>query len=277
MSKPIHIAHLLPVLDQHLIGLLRSLSDDDWRRNTLAPQWTVKDITAHLLDGNLRALSMLRDGFYGETAGNIGSYRELVDFLNRLNADWVQAMRRVSPSLLIDLLVLTGAPYCNYLQSLDPFAPATFSVAWAGEAQSPNWFHTAREYTEKWHHQQQIRRAVGQERPLYSRELYPPYLDTSMRALPNHYRHVAGMAGECIRFHVDGEGGGDWFLVHDGTSWQLATDVAQEPDCTVSFPEDVAWRMFTKGISKTEAEKQSPVQGKEVLGKHVFGVLAVMG
>ncbi len=277
MSTPIHIAHLLPVLDQHLIRLLRSLTDDDWRRNTLAPQWTVKDIAAHLLDGNLRALSMLRDGYYGETAGNIASYRDLVDFLNRLNADWVQAMRRVSPFLLIDLLERTGAPYCNYLQSLDPFAPASFSVAWAGEEQSPNWFHTAREYTEKWHHQQQIRRAVGQERPLYSRDLYHPYLDTSMRALPHHYRHVAGMAGECIRIHVASIGGGDWYLMHDGISWQLTADVAQEPDCAVLFPEDVAWRMFTKGISKTEAENQTPVQGKEALGKQVFGMLAVMG
>jgi hypothetical protein len=35
-------------------------------------------------------------------------------------------------------------------------------VAWAGEAESKNWFHVARDYSEKWHHQQQIREAVSQ-------------------------------------------------------------------------------------------------------------------
>jgi hypothetical protein len=49
------------------------------------------------------------------------------------------------------------------LKELDPFAEAIFSVGWAGEEKSLNWFHIAREYTEKWHHQQQIRLAVGQE------------------------------------------------------------------------------------------------------------------
>ena len=43
----------------------------------------------------------------------------------------------------------------------DPDAPAVFSVAWAGEDKSAHWFDVAREYTEKWHHQQQIRDAVG--------------------------------------------------------------------------------------------------------------------
>jgi hypothetical protein len=34
-------------------------------------------------------------------------------------------------------------------------------VAWAGEAESTNLFDTAREYTERWHHDMQIRSPLG--------------------------------------------------------------------------------------------------------------------
>jgi hypothetical protein len=60
-----------------------------------------------------------------------------------------------------------------------------FSVAWAGEAESKNWFHVARDYSEKWHHQQQIREAVGQTAELLTPALYRPLLDTLLRDLPH--------------------------------------------------------------------------------------------
>src|SRR5579862_4569736 len=42
--KPIFTAHLFPALEARLIELLRSLSADDWEKQTLAPKWKVKDI-----------------------------------------------------------------------------------------------------------------------------------------------------------------------------------------------------------------------------------------
>ena len=48
----------------------------------------------------------------------------------------------------------------RFRESLGPFAPAVFNISWAGEKQSLNWFHTARELSERWHHQQQIRLAT---------------------------------------------------------------------------------------------------------------------
>ncbi len=101
MEIPINTLHLLPILDQKLIGLLSSLEKEDWDKPTLAKQWTVKDIVAHLLDGNLRTLSMLRDYYYGEKPKNIGNYRGMVNYLNSLNADWVKAFKRISPKVLI--------------------------------------------------------------------------------------------------------------------------------------------------------------------------------
>ncbi|MFC0610167.1 MULTISPECIES: maleylpyruvate isomerase N-terminal domain-containing protein [Rufibacter] len=46
--------------------LLKSLNEDDWHRQTIATQWTVKDVISHMLDTQLRALSFQRDGYYGE-------------------------------------------------------------------------------------------------------------------------------------------------------------------------------------------------------------------
>lgn len=269
--------HLFPTLDNLLIELLHSLSNDDWQHPTLAGQWTIKDIAAHLLDGNLRTLSMLRDGYFGEQPGEINSYQDLVDFLDGLNADWVKAMRRLSPGVLIELLHLTGKQYTAYLESLDPNAKAVFSVAWAGEQESLNWFHIAREYTEKWHHQQQIRLATGQEAPLYTRELYHPYLETSMRALPHHYRDTPAPDGACICFHITGEAGGDWYLLREADHWALSADCPATPVCDVVIDGEIAWRLFTKGISRKEAEARVQISGRQELGGGIFGMLAIMG
>src|SRR5688572_10495340 len=103
MHIPIPTLHLFPKLDQKLIELLKSLSIDEWSRPTLAKQWTVKDIASHLLDGNIRTLSFSRDQFFGERPDAINSYQDIVDYLNRLNADWVKATKRVSPTVLIEL------------------------------------------------------------------------------------------------------------------------------------------------------------------------------
>ncbi|GAB2774824.1 maleylpyruvate isomerase family mycothiol-dependent enzyme [Rhabdobacter roseus] len=273
---PIQTLPLFPRLDQKLIELLRSLSASDWEKPTVASRWTVKDIAAHLLDGNLRALSMLRDNYYGQAPDPIHSYQDLVSYLNRLNAEWVLALKRLSPPVLTELLESTGKPYYDYLKTLNPFDPATFSVAWAGEQESENWFHLAREYTEKWHHQQQIRLAVGQEGVLYAREYYFPYLDTSMRALPHHYREVPGQEGALIHFHVQGQGGGDWFLYHDGQRWTLVLESTLPPACRVSIEGTVAWRIFTKGIRRADAEKYVTLTGNQALGQPIFDMLAVM-
>ena len=69
--QPISIVDLIPKLDQLLIYLLEGLSVDDWDKQTIAGRWTVKDVAAHLLDGNLRTLSMLRDNVFSEQPENI--------------------------------------------------------------------------------------------------------------------------------------------------------------------------------------------------------------
>ncbi len=275
-TQPIFTVSLFPKLDQKLLETLRSLSAADWAKPTIATQWTVKDIAGHLLDGNIRSLSMLRDEYFGAPSPDVESYQGLVSYLNDLNADWIKAMKRVSPKILLELLETTGRQYCDFLQSLDPDAQATFSVFWAGEETSPNWFHIAREYTEKWHHQQQIRLAVGQETVLYQPEFYLPHLQTSMRALPHHYQKIKGEKGALICFQITGPTEARWYLQRLKNKWVLIEANAPSPTCTVVIPGDIAWRIFTKGISQDEAQKRVAISGKTALGEPIFDMLAVM-
>ena len=275
MQPPIPTVHLFPKLDEKLIDLLRSLSPDDWSRKTVAKLWTVKDVAAHLLDGNIRMLSMTRDIFFGEPPGKIDSYQDLVAFLNRLNADWVKATKRMSPPVLIELLEVTGKEFSTFVAQLDPFKRSMFSVAWAGEEASFNWFHIAREYTEKWHHQQQIREAVNKP-GIMSREFYYPLIDTFMQALPHTYRNVKGITGQTIQVTVTSEAGGDWFLTYYHRGWKLNPGKPSQIDSTVTIDPDTAWKLFTKALTGSEAEKKMNFAGDESLSKPILSMLSVM-
>jgi uncharacterized protein (TIGR03083 family) len=274
MTVPIATLHLFPKLDQKLIELLRSLKPEDWNKPTVARQWTVKDIAAHLLDGNLRVISQMRDNYFGDPPGAINSYQDLVDYLNRLNADFVLSAKRLSPALLTDLLESTGHLYLEQLRKLDPFKPALFAVSWAGQNESPNWFHIAREFTEKWHHQQQIRDAVNSP-GIMNKEFYFPVLDTFMQALPYVYRHTDAPQGTTIRVSVSTEAGGDWYLSRMGNQWQL---IQPSDTCSaqITLHPDIAWRLFTKAIPAEEAKKKTTYSGNPDLVNPLFSMVAVM-
>jgi len=275
MQIPIPVLHLFPILDQKLIELLRSLTPEQWQTPTRAKYWTVKDIATHLLDGNIRTLSMLRDQYFGETPGKINTYQDLVTYLNQLNADWVKATKRLSPQVLIDLLESTGKEYVAHLNTLDPFSNALFAVGWAGEETSANWFHLAREYSEKWHHQQQIREAVKQE-GIQSRALYFPVLDTFMRALPHHYRNTQANEGLVLKISISGQAGGEWYLVRTTQQWQLLTTETRSPNTEVILDDAVAWKLFTKGLSAGDAEKLVTIYGNQNIGRQILSMLSVM-
>jgi hypothetical protein len=223
---------------------LKSLTPEDWQKQTIAKLWTVKDVAAHLLDGNIRILSMLRDDYHGESP-NIHSYQDLLDYLNGLNADWVKAMKRVSPSMLLLLHEATGKAYCDYYASLDPFGKAGFAVDWAGEEESKNWMHIAREYTEKWLHQQQIRDAVNQP-GLMTKEFFYPFINIFMQALPFTFRDMTADDQTSIQIIITGEAGGSWWLVRKENKWMLDKKGMSDPSAVVSIEPCIAWKLFSK-------------------------------
>jgi len=274
-SIPVKTIHLFPKLNRLLIDLLKSLSPEDWNKSTIAPLWTVKDIVAHLLDTNIRSISAA-DHYEGKAAPHINSYTGLVNNLNELNAVWVKAMERVSPQQLIRMLEATNKLYVNYLVSLDPFSPARYSVAWAGEEQSANWFHIAREYTEKWHHQQQIRDVVNQP-GLIINELFYPCMDTFLRGLPYAYRNETSPEGTIVKISISGDAGGEWYLCRSSNKWELKKNSLKKyHNALVVISPDTAWKVFTKGIRPEQAMERSTLEGDSFLAGRLFYLVAVM-
>ena len=275
-DRPILVAHLLPVVEARLIELLKSLESADWEQQTIAPAWKVKDVAAHLLDTLLRKLSLVRDGYAAGPPPRFKSADDFIAFINRLNRDGVEMYRRLSPAVLISMMEVASRQSADFHQSLDPMADAAFSVSWAGEEKSPNWFDTARELTERWHHQQQIRLATN--RPgIMTRELYYPVLDCFMRALPFNYRDQAGESGTHVRFNVSGDCGGIWYLYRDGERWKQVESPRGRQVSETTIPQEIAWRIFTKGIDREAAERQVEVKGDRALGVHVLTMVSIIG
>ena len=167
-----------------LVTLLRSLEPGDWERPTVAGVWKVRDVVAHLVDVTFRRLSFHRDAMPPPPPPRpINSESDFVKFINSINAQWVEASRRLSPRMLTDLLEKGSRDLADWFENLPLEAPALFGVSWAGEQVSEGWFDVGREFTELWHHQQQIRLAVNApslEDPRYLAAL----IEIAVRGLP---------------------------------------------------------------------------------------------
>jgi uncharacterized protein (TIGR03083 family) len=273
--QPIFTAHLFPKLEGMLIELLRSLAPQDWERQTLAPKWKVKDVTAHLLDTQVRKLAAARHGYKSENSKKL-SPDQLVALINHLNAEGVRAYSQLSPDELISWMESASRDSAKYHRLIDPFARAMFPVSWAGEEESANWFDTAREFTERWHHQQQIRIAV--EKPgIMTREFYFPVLDCFLRALPHAYRTVPGKRGTLAQFNISGDCGGSWYLFRDIDAWKLVSSATGEKVSETTIPQEIAWRIFTKGIAREAAKAQVHAAGDSQIGLHVLEMVSIVG
>jgi len=275
---PILSAPLLRKVDEALIDLLRSLTPIEWDLQTVAPAWKVRDVAAHLLDTALRKLSLVRDGVRDGNfveAVEIRSPADLVALVNRLNREGVAVYRRLSPPILIELMTTASNQVADFHESLDPFAPAAFAVSWAGEDRSLNWFDTARELTERWHHQQQIRLAVN--RPgLMTPELYHPVLDCFLRGLPHAFRDVRATSGTTIQVEISGDCGGRWTLAKGPLTWALVRKPQHEFASRVTIPQALAWRLFTKGIDPGSVQTQITIEGDPFLGEKVLHLTAIV-
>jgi uncharacterized protein (TIGR03083 family) len=268
---PIHVTHLFPPTLDALMALLESLSREEWEAPA-AGGWSVHDTALHLLGGDVGILSR-RDG---RTAGGraIAGWEELVAFINDWNRAWVETTRRISPRLLCELLPLTGAQVSAYFNALDPEAMGG-PVSWAGPEPAPVWLDLAREYTERWHHQQQIRDAVG--RPgLTEPEFLAPVLDTFVRALPHTYRDVAAADGTAVALSVTGKAGGRWYVQRETGHWELHTGSPDAPAAVATVDEDTAWRLFTTGIRPEDAIGKVTIAGDESLGRVALGMVSVI-
>lgn len=245
-----------------LVILLRGLSIDDWHRGTIAGAWTVRDVVAHLVDLSLRRVSFHRDGLVPPPPPfPITEERDFVRFINTLNHEWVAVSTRFSPQILTELFDLASADLAAFFEARPLEAPGLFGVSWAGEDSSEGWFDIGREFTELWHHQMQIRLAVGAPALPDARYL-KAVLEISMRGLPHAYRDVTASEGNTVAISVEGEAGGTWTLRRDLTRWSLWTGVPARADVRVRFSDDIAWRLMFNALSAVRASESIAIEGR---------------
>jgi uncharacterized protein (TIGR03083 family) len=250
---PADTRHLFRPVSSALVTLLRALPAEDWQRPTVAGSWQVRDVVAHLLDSTLRRLSFHRDGMAVPPPPRpIASPRDFVAFINELNGQWVAAMKRVSPRVLTDLYAAAASDAADWFESLPLDAPALFPVSWAGEDASAGWFDVGREFTELWHHQQQIRLAVGAGSLADPRYLHA-VIDVALRGLPHAFSSVPGDSGETVVIDIGGPAGGQWTLTREASSWRIFSGETPAATARIRVADDAAWQILFNALSAADA------------------------
>jgi uncharacterized protein (TIGR03083 family) len=239
----VETAHLLPWTRRSLTDLVRRLGPTQWGSPTVAGDWTVGDIASHLLGVELGNVSIRRDEAHA-LGPDPDSDQTMGYWLADFNEQWVAAARRLSPRVVADLLDLAGIWFEDHVSALRPDAMGV-PVRWAGPSPAPVWMDVAREYTERWVHQQQIREVVGEEglrEPVYM----APVIATFVHALPVALADADAPEGTIVGFEVVGESGGHWHLVRQGGGWDLRAGESRDARTRVTTTDDNAWRMFTR-------------------------------
>ncbi|MBD0288507.1 MAG: hypothetical protein ICV79_24240, partial [Flavisolibacter sp.] len=163
----------------------------------------------------------------------------------------------------------------DYYKSLNPFDKAVMAVGWAGETESKNWMHIAREYTEKWLHQQQIRDAVNKP-ALMIRELYYPFIDIFMLALPYTYRTIPADNGTTVKLTVTSDIGGSWFLTKTDNLWKLQKNISTNPTTELIIDPGTSWKLFSKSLRPEQVKDKVKIHGDQALGETALTMVSVM-
>ena len=225
----------------------------------------MRDITAHLVDVTFRRVSFQRDRLVPPPPPfAIQSERDFVRFINGLNHEWVSVTRRFSPQVLTELFDLASADLARFVESQPLDALSLFGVSWAGEQTSEGWFDIGREFTELWHHQMQIRLAVGAP-PLEDPRYLQAVLAISLRVLPHAYRDVPAREGESLEVDIAGPSGGVWTLTRGANGWTLDSGRGERATARVRIADDAAWRLFYNALGRDEALSAVAVDGRAEL------------
>jgi hypothetical protein len=154
-------------------------------------------------------------------------------------------------------------------------APALFPVSWAGENDSAGWFDIGREFTELWHHQQQIRMAVGADALADARYLRA-VIDIAVRGLPHAFRDVSAERGQTVAIDIDGPSGGRWTLEREEHRWSLWCGVPPAATASLRLTDDTAWKLLFNGLSNEEAARAIQIDGRPDLGRALLQARSVI-
>jgi hypothetical protein len=242
----------------------------------VAGSWLVRDIVAHLVDLIFRRLSFHRDRMPPPPPSRpINSEQDFVDFINGLNRDFVEAMRRFSPNVLTDLFHKASTELADFFEQLPLDAPALFPVSWAGEDTSEGWFDIGREFTELWHHQAQIRLAVGAPALAAPRYLRAT-LEIALRGLPYAFRDLQSPEGTLVSIAVHGPAGGMWTLVREPDRWVIQAGCPPKAAAAARISDEHLWRLLFNALTHAQAVSAVEIEGDGTLVQPLFSARSVI-
>ncbi|MBV8160229.1 MAG: maleylpyruvate isomerase family mycothiol-dependent enzyme [Acidimicrobiia bacterium] len=267
---------LYPAERAALVDLLGELRPDEWAAPTECPAWSVKGIALHVLGDDLSLLSRQRD----EEAPGVSiepgaSFDELFTKLGRFNERWVEAASYMSSAVVLELLRLAGEWTCAYYAGVDDDGTGE-AVPWIGPDPAPHWLLAAREYWERWVHQQQIRRAVG--RPgLRDVRFVVPAVAVAARGCPQGLAAFPAPDGTAVTLMIAGAGHA-WTVASDGQTWTLYDGIAEDPTVTLALDTEAAASLFSRAFARAEVTERLRPEGDADLGAAlVAGLAAFLG
>lgn len=148
-------------------------------------------------------------------------------------------------------------------------------VTWAGPDPAPVWLDCARDFTEYWVHQEQIREATGMRSADVPEEVHA-VLDTFLRAVPRTLGDRYWAEGTGLALQVDGPGGGRWSWRYSSGVWRPAEN---RPDraTVVRFDDaEALWRTCTRMITPAEGGRRAEVTGDDDLARRVLQIVSII-
>ena len=149
-------------------------------------------------------------------------------------------------------------------------------VSWAGRDPAPVWLDCARDFTEYWVHQEQIREVTDRP-PADVPEQVHAVLDTFLRAVPYTLEGCVRTEGTRLTVQVDGRGGGRWAWRCQGGDVWCPTGDELDRGTVVRFDDGgILWRLCTRMLTPDEAGHRTTVTGDAELAGRVLQVLSII-
>jgi uncharacterized protein (TIGR03083 family) len=246
-----------------LLELLVGLDRQSFEEASPCPGWTVLDVCRHLLGDDFGLLARHRDRHHGTRPPSGLQERDFATWLDDLQVRWVDAARRLSRELVVDLLAWTGPQLVALMRSQDPFALSAH-VGWAGPSPVPIWLDQVRELSEYWIHRQQILLALGRPSELET-EVLRVMFEGFRWAYPFRLEDIVRAPGDTVTIDVVGPFTATWHLVTSTSGWEFRSERDGREIAHVRLATDQAWRLLTNNMPPLEQDRLDLTGDEQVI------------